>query len=271
MADAKKPAPKGAPKGGGGKPSGGSKGGASEKPPVAMEMEIVFFLLIGLAVLFFLLPTLGNTFGIHLNWTATTWSTFVFALQRFYVHALDTLTFLSVFIVFLLVLGIIYVKFKLYTVTKGYELNAQKEEEEREMRQHPGRPITHIASGMPQHLPGVSYSPQVEVPAPEVDPRWVQIQENMRSSNSSNWRTAILEADIILYEMLDRIGYAGDSIGEKLKNADRNAFRTLDDAWRAHKVRNSIAHEGASYQLSKSEAENTIGLYRKVFEEFYFI
>ena len=101
--------------------------------------------------------------------------------------------------------------------------------------------------------------------------RWDDILRHMASMNSSEWRMAILEADILLYEMLDQMGYQGDTIAEKLKVIEPSDFNNIDAAWRAHKVRNAISHEGASYELSYQQAQNTIELYRKVFQEFYFI
>ena len=103
------------------------------------------------------------------------------------------------------------------------------------------------------------------------NPKWIQIEKNMQSHNMSEWRVAILEADILLYEMLSQMGYDGNSIGEILKQVDKSNFITLDDAWKAHRIRNIIAHEGANYELSKDEAERTIRLYKRVFDEFYFV
>lgn len=104
-----------------------------------------------------------------------------------------------------------------------------------------------------------------------VNPRWAQIEKNMQSHNVSEWRFAILEADILLYDMLSQMGYEGNSIGEILKNVDKANFVTLDDAWKAHRIRNIIAHEGANYELSRDEAERTIRLFKRVFDEFYFV
>ena len=103
------------------------------------------------------------------------------------------------------------------------------------------------------------------------NPKWIQIEKNMQSHNMSEWRVAILEADILLFDMLSQMGYDGNSIGEILKNVDKANFVTLDDAWKAHRIRNIIAHEGANYELSRDEAERTIRLYKRVFDEFYFV
>jgi len=104
-----------------------------------------------------------------------------------------------------------------------------------------------------------------------VNPRWHRIEQHVASDSQGDWRVAILEADIMLEEMLESMGYRGETIGERLKHIERSDFTTLDAAWEAHKVRNQIAHEGSDYQLSRREAERVVGLFREVFEEFRFI
>ncbi|MCF7865382.1 MAG: hypothetical protein K9M11_02660 [Candidatus Pacebacteria bacterium] len=125
-------------------------------------------------------------------------------------------------------------------------------------------------SSQSTHTPSTGQVGQ-ETSQPTTNPRWVQIEKNMQSHNMSEWRIAILEADILLYDMLSQMGYPGNSIGEILKNVDKKNFVTLDDAWKAHRIRNIIAHEGANYELSRDEAERTIRLYKRVFDEFYFV
>ncbi len=101
--------------------------------------------------------------------------------------------------------------------------------------------------------------------------KWKIIVEHIESENANDWRLAILEADIVLGEMLDKLGYRGESIGDQLKGVDKSNFATIDDSWEAHKVRNLIAHEGASFMITEREAKRVIGLYKKVFEEFNYI
>lgn len=97
--------------------------------------------------------------------------------------------------------------------------------------------------------------------------RWANVRELIESASPNDWRQAIIEADIILDDMLTRIGYIGSSIGEKLKSANPAYFRTLQEAWEAHKVRNEIAHQGSTYQLSDQLAYRTILHYENVFKE----
>jgi hypothetical protein len=106
---------------------------------------------------------------------------------------------------------------------------------------------------------------------PVINQKWKQVEAHISSSNPSDWRLAILEADIMLGDMLGKIGYQGDSIGEQLKGVEESDFLTLQDAWEAHKVRNQIAHQGSDYPLSDRDARRVIGLYKKVFSEFFYI
>jgi len=101
--------------------------------------------------------------------------------------------------------------------------------------------------------------------------KWEKIQQDILSANPSDWRLAIIEADTILDEMVQVMGYKGADMGERLKSVEPSDFETLDDAWEAHKVRNRIAHDGSAYPLTHDEAKRIIGLYERVFREFKFI
>lgn len=101
--------------------------------------------------------------------------------------------------------------------------------------------------------------------------RWLRVVELINSEESPNWKLAILEADIMLQDMLDTMGYQGQSIGEQLQQVEKSDFRTLDSAWEAHKIRNSIAHEGEEFLITQREAQRVIRLFEEVFLEFQYI
>ena len=101
--------------------------------------------------------------------------------------------------------------------------------------------------------------------------KWEHIKELISSENPNDWRLAILEADILLDELIDLMGYKGKTMGEKLKSIEQSDFTTLEQAWEAHKVRNQIAHTGSDFILTLRETRRVIDLYRQVFEEFRFI
>tara|TARA_B100000508_G_scaffold60333_1_gene47326 strand:- start:362642 stop:363232 length:591 start_codon:yes stop_codon:yes gene_type:complete len=100
--------------------------------------------------------------------------------------------------------------------------------------------------------------------------RWKKIEALYDRGGESNWRQAILEADIMLDDMLTVQGYDGDTVGEKLKAVEPSDFSTLQYAWAAHKVRNEIAHKGQEFVLTEREARQAMRWFEQVFDEFHF-
>lgn len=115
----------------------------------------------------------------------------------------------------------------------------------------------------------VHHAHHEEVPRTRL--RWNRIMEHANTADEHQWRLAILEADILLNELLDVLGYKGETMAEKMKQVNRANFNAIDDAWEAHKVRNRVAHEGAESPLSEREKNHVIGQYARVFKEFGFI
>ena len=106
---------------------------------------------------------------------------------------------------------------------------------------------------------------------PKSQLRWNRIKEQANSDSEQSWRLAILEADIMLNELLDVMGYKGDTMADKMRVADRSTFPSIDLAWEAHKIRNRIAHDGSAHQLTARETRRVIAIYEKVFKDARFI
>lgn len=97
--------------------------------------------------------------------------------------------------------------------------------------------------------------------------RFSELQSHIESSNPNDWKLAIIEADILLDDLLKQRGYAGISLGDRLKSISPSSLHSLDDAWQAHKVRNQIAHAGADFVLTQKITRETIMMYKRVFAE----
>ena len=110
------------------------------------------------------------------------------------------------------------------------------------------------------------------------NPRWIKTLNYLFSQHASDWKLAIIEADSMLEELMNQLGFKGESLGDKLKSATQPArqlaggdsFRNLTSAWEVHTIRNKIAHEG-SFELSQYEAKRVIALYEQIFREYGFI
>ncbi len=107
--------------------------------------------------------------------------------------------------------------------------------------------------------------------APPGNPKWERILAHSESQNETDWRLAILEADIMLWDLLDQLSLPGETMADKLKAVEKSDFQTIENAWEGHKIRNQIAHEGVDFQLSQRETRRVIELYRQIFDEFKMI
>lgn len=101
--------------------------------------------------------------------------------------------------------------------------------------------------------------------------QWIKTLSYLFSQHASDWKLAIIEADTMLEALLDQLGFIGKNLGDKLKGANQENFPNLTIAWEVHTIRNRIAHEGASFEVSQHEAKRVIALYEKIFREFGYI
>lgn len=98
--------------------------------------------------------------------------------------------------------------------------------------------------------------------------RWQLLLDQAISTDPKAWRSAILEADIMLGELLLKLGYLGNSTPERLRAVPDGAFVTLPNAWEAHRIRNFVSARSSDFILTQREAFRVMKLYEQVFEEF---
>lgn len=96
--------------------------------------------------------------------------------------------------------------------------------------------------------------------------RWNQVKQRVASNDESQWKLAIIEADAILDTVIQDMGFHGETMGERLKAIEPGEFPLLNDAWRAHKVRNFIVHD-VNYRLPRRTTEVAFNIYRRIFQE----
>lgn len=100
---------------------------------------------------------------------------------------------------------------------------------------------------------------------------WGKVLGYLFSQHGSDWKLAIIEADSMLDGLMDQLGFKGETLGDKLKSANQENFPELTIAWEVHTVRNRIAHEGLSFELSQHEAKRIIALYEEIFHPYGYI
>ena len=73
--------------------------------------------------------------------------------------------------------------------------------------------------------------------------QWLSIQQSVKNDPAS-MQFAIMQADKLLDKALMQRGFAGETMGERLKTAcEGKKISDTRGVWLAHKLRNRIAHE----------------------------
>ena len=98
--------------------------------------------------------------------------------------------------------------------------------------------------------------------------RWQTLLDKAISPDPKAWRAAVLEADVMLGEALEKIGYSGASTAERIRQVPEGAFVTLPNAWEAHRIRNFVSIRSSDFILTQREAFRVMKLYEQVLEEF---
>lgn len=176
------------------------------------------------------------------------------------IFSLGFLGFLEFFASILVIIGITVILYSMVRLSEIKQEDAKKAAKAKAAATQSAPSIS--SSGIDDiNLPGATAGPIAR------NETWENIRSKLLSDSPSDWRLAIIEADIYLDRLLDAKGYTGDTIGDKLKNLSDGRLPSLQVAWEAHKVRNRIAHDGAQFVLTMPEARRVLSQYETVFRD----
>jgi hypothetical protein len=71
---------------------------------------------------------------------------------------------------------------------------------------------------------------------------WLSIEQKLKRDEPTTYVVCIMEADKLLDHALKQRGFKGETMGERMKSA-QNTWKDANVVWKAHKLRNQIAHE----------------------------
>jgi hypothetical protein len=101
----------------------------------------------------------------------------------------------------------------------------------------------------------------------QVATRWATI-EAMAAGGGNGLRQAVTEADKLLDHALRQQGLTGENMGARLKSAKPrfSDYAAYDATWRAHKLRNALAHE-VGFDLVPSQAKEALADFHRALRE----
>ena len=95
--------------------------------------------------------------------------------------------------------------------------------------------------------------------------RFMRIENKLQKDNPVSFTATIIEADKLLDRALMEMGTAGKTMGDRLKKT-ASSFTELNSVWRAHKLRNIIAHE-SDFEVSYIQAKNALAIYKQALKD----
>lgn len=95
--------------------------------------------------------------------------------------------------------------------------------------------------------------------------RFLEIENRLKQDNPASYTTTIINGDKLLDKALIEMGVPGKTMGDRLKRVG-DRFTNLNGVWRAHKLRNAIAHE-MDFEVSYKQAYNALQIYKQALKD----
>ncbi|MBR2710124.1 hypothetical protein IKF02_00605 [Candidatus Saccharibacteria bacterium] len=99
----------------------------------------------------------------------------------------------------------------------------------------------------------------------EYQTRFLRIENRLNKNNSATFALSIINADKLLDRAMHEAGIPGKTMGDRLKKAG-GRFTNIDAVWRAHKLRNAIAHED-DLEITYRQAASALLIYKQALKD----
>jgi len=94
--------------------------------------------------------------------------------------------------------------------------------------------------------------------------QWIRIIKKLSSDKESEYKLAVIEADNLLEGSLEKNGYKGELMEDRLDKIDAIILSNKEQVLEAHKIRNNIVHN-PDFTLSVDQAKKAIDIYEEAF------
>lgn len=96
--------------------------------------------------------------------------------------------------------------------------------------------------------------------------QWLRALGRLETANEAEYKLAIIEIDSMIDEALKRLGFAGETLDDRLQNAPSSVLSNLAELKEAHRTRNNIVHD-PNFILSLTIARRVMGVYEQSLKE----
>jgi hypothetical protein len=98
----------------------------------------------------------------------------------------------------------------------------------------------------------------------KIERDWNKTVARLNLGLESEYKLALIEADSMMDDILKRMGFTGETLGERLNKLTSATISNIEDIKKCHQTRNNIVHD-PNYKLSLDVAKQTLASYEKAF------
>ena len=95
--------------------------------------------------------------------------------------------------------------------------------------------------------------------------KFLEIENRLKKENPASYAITVINCDKLLDKAMIEMGVPGKTMGDRLKRCG-GRFTNVNAVWRAHKLRNVIAHE-TDYEISYKQALNAVAIYKQALRD----
>lgn len=97
--------------------------------------------------------------------------------------------------------------------------------------------------------------------------RWEAIKKRLENQEEKEFKVAIIEADEMVGDLVKRMGYQGENLGEIFKNVPEAQIESIAKVKKAHETKNRIVQD-EKFPVSLELAKETLNYYEEFLDEF---
>lgn len=95
--------------------------------------------------------------------------------------------------------------------------------------------------------------------------KFLELENKLKQDNPVTYSLVIINGDKLLDKAMVEMGIPGKTMGDRLKRGG-GRFTNLNAVWRAHKLRNTIAHE-VDLEVGYKQAVNALEIYKQALKD----
>jgi hypothetical protein len=99
----------------------------------------------------------------------------------------------------------------------------------------------------------------------EYQSKFLTIENGLNKHSTATFMKTVIDCDKLLDKAMVEIGIPGKNMGERLKHS-KDKFTDINSVWRAHKLRNALAHE-ADLEITYRQALAALAIYKKALKD----